>query len=340
MKTASLWMALALTAAMVPVCASAQNAGTVDEQVERSLDQATDAARNAREEVEDEIDDAHDAAEDAADAVEERQEAAKDAIDDAADDQIDWSQRVKDAATTARIETLFMVNDDLSAFNINTTTHGGVVTLEGFVDDPVARDQAEELARSVDDVRDVKNRLEVGVGDEGSGKDADDDTPRMGDRVRDANLAATVRNRIRSHDAIDGPVSVASRNGMISLSGTVGSEDEKTLAEDLASSTRGVRSVDNDLEVADADASADGEESWGDVISDEWTEKRVEQAIAFSRNLSIWDLDVEVDNGTCVLDGTVLSEEARALAEDMADNTRGVERVVNNIKVRAANQPS
>jgi len=67
----------------------------------------------------------------------------------------------KDALITGRIESTFLLNEQLNPFNINTTTKNGVVTLTGSVDEPTARQLAEDLARSVKGVVDVNNQIRV-----------------------------------------------------------------------------------------------------------------------------------------------------------------------------------
>jgi osmotically-inducible protein OsmY len=353
-RKVTIWLASGSLLAFAPLAAqgqatpdsAAEQRQEIRQEVQRELDDAADEAEELRQDVADEVEDA---AEDAADAAEEQREHLEERAEEIADeaddaDNVDWSQRIKDASTTARVETLFMVNDHLSALDINTTTRNDVVTLEGIVGDPGERELAEELARSIEDVGDVDNRLQVATRGGNVDEDnvdtatedvADNDRDLRG-RVNDANLAATVRNRIRSHDRIDGNVNVRSNEGTVLLSGQVYSEEEKDLAETLASRTRGVHDVDNEIEVLDEDGNVtrdDADGSITDVFSDEWAEKRVEQAIAFSRNLSIWDLDVEVDDKVCVLEGAVPTEEAKKLAQDIALETRGVDEVVNNLVV-------
>ena len=70
-------------------------------------------------------------------------------------------EAISDTAITARIETLFAVNEHLSPFNINTTTAAGVVTLTGSVSDDVQKLLATDLAKTGDGVTDVKNELTV-----------------------------------------------------------------------------------------------------------------------------------------------------------------------------------
>ena len=49
---------------------------------------------------------------------------------------------VSDAAITTRIETMFLLNEHLSAFEINTGTQRGVVTLRGGVETQIQKDLA------------------------------------------------------------------------------------------------------------------------------------------------------------------------------------------------------
>ena len=51
--------------------------------------------------------------------------------------------------------------------------------------------------------------------------------------------------------------------------------------------------------------------------------------------LKLRELDIEVDDGICMLSGTVDSEEKRVLAEEVARNIQGISEVRNTITVRA-----
>ncbi|HEX7048466.1 MAG TPA: BON domain-containing protein [Gammaproteobacteria bacterium] len=68
---------------------------------------------------------------------------------------------IDDAAITAKVETALIRDDSLDAIDINIETYKGVVQLSGFVDSREDVREAEDVAREVAGVVDVKNDLEV-----------------------------------------------------------------------------------------------------------------------------------------------------------------------------------
>jgi hypothetical protein len=68
-----------------------------------------------------------------------------------------------DSGTTARIQAKFAQDDIVKAHEIDVTTNGGVVTLEGEVDNNAARQQAVRLARETQGVTSVIDNLRVEV---------------------------------------------------------------------------------------------------------------------------------------------------------------------------------
>jgi osmotically-inducible protein OsmY len=264
-------------------------------------------------------------------------------------------ENVNDASITARIETMFLLNEHLNPFRINTTTNNGVVTLEGNVDDAIERDLAEDLARSIKDVGQVENQLKIDPNRE----DDSDEKVRKDDRrlsvehlrsnTQRANLRAIVRRQLEYNDRLDdADIDVEVDDDTVILTGTVSTEDQAEEAVYIAKNTRGVESVEERLDVRAAErhdddieeaAEATGEKV-GDVIanigrnlSDEWTEKRVETSLAFNKHVSMRDLDVDVEDGLCIITGTTLTEEQRQLIERIALRTDGVTKVENRVKV-------
>lgn len=71
-------------------------------------------------------------------------------------------QFVDDGALTAKVKTAIASEAGADkAMNVNVTTYGGTVQLSGFVDSPQTALRAEQIARSVQGVRSVKNDLNV-----------------------------------------------------------------------------------------------------------------------------------------------------------------------------------
>lgn len=76
----------------------------------------------------------------------------------------DLGERLDDAAITAAVKAKIIADPELNALNIDVDTQDGVVTLSGVVKDERHRQEAVDLARHTDGVREVRNRLEVRVG--------------------------------------------------------------------------------------------------------------------------------------------------------------------------------
>ncbi len=269
----------------------------------------------------------------------------------------DAGEAVQDASITARIETMYLLNEHLNPFRINTTTKDGVVTLNGTVDDAIEKDLAEALAKSIDAVSKVDNQLTI---ERRATPEVDRSSTAVRTRVEDANITAAVRRRIAYNNMLDkANIGVDVKDQAVRLHGTVPSEAAREEAVAVAEDTRGVLEVRNELvveeqehkrtEVANADtdtkvADDDNEsvteeiketaEEVGDTISDEWIEKRVEAQLAWNRNVSLMNLDVEVQDGVAKLSGRVISEEQKDLAGAIASRTSGVSDVQNEIEVR------
>jgi len=240
---------------------------------------------------------------------------------------------ITDTAITARIETLFAVNEHLSPFDINTTTEQGVVTLTGGVADDVQKQLATDLAKTVEGVADVKNELTV-VGTVVSQR------PKKSwrQRIDDASLAAALRSNLLYNRELKGlNIGVECDSGNVTLFGVVGNEFAKQNIEKIAMETRGVDTVTNNITVHAAQPTGPIT-AVTRMVSDEAIAARVKTNLGLNRYLSVRNLNVKVDNGVCILTGTVDTDPQRELAEKLAASISGVERVQNDLKVYAPPQ--
>lgn len=71
---------------------------------------------------------------------------------------------LEDSGITAKVNTKLAADDRVKGSKVDVDTEKGVVTLSGNVDGEEARTAAEEVARSVDGVTNVVNRITVGGG--------------------------------------------------------------------------------------------------------------------------------------------------------------------------------
>lgn len=159
---------------------------------------------------------------------------------------------LKDAWLDGRLESALLFNQHLNSFDIATHVENGVVRLEGSVESDIERDLAGEIAKSIDGVRDVDNRLTVDPAKARQARESDASREARGFRqaVSNATLTARIKSKLLANGNTSGlAVNVDSRDGEVTLSGTVGSDEEKELIERIAGNTEGTTSVDNRLMV-------------------------------------------------------------------------------------------
>lgn len=161
---------------------------------------------------------------------------------------------IKDAWLHGKLETALLFNEHLNSFDIDTDVENGTAYLRGVVESDIDRDLAEEIAKSIEGVTDVENDLEVDEEKARTARNDDDDDSmeRQGfrDKVMNATLTARIKSRLLVNDNTGGmSIDVDSRDGVVTLSGEVDSEQEKELAMQIASNTEGTTSVNNQLTV-------------------------------------------------------------------------------------------
>src|SRR5690606_11847290 len=127
-------------------------------------------------------------------------------------------EAVDDASITARVKAELIGNDTTKARQIEVETYRGVVQLNGFVDTQAERDEATQVARSVNGVTEVRNNLQLK-------QSAGDGSRTAGQTVDDATLTAKVKAAL-----VDNPTTAARRinvttySGVVQLSGFVNSD--------------------------------------------------------------------------------------------------------------------
>ena len=141
----------------------------------------------------------------------------------------------------------------------------------------------------------------------------------------DGRIVATAQKSYNFRVHLKGDaIQVASRDGRVTLSGTVADGFHKALAEETVKGIDGVQSVDNRL-IAQADAPA--------APPDPWLVTKVLAALRYHRNVDAAATRVTARDGVVTLDGTASSPVHKALAGDIAENVDGVRSVVNNLEV-------
>ena len=122
-------------------------------------------------------------------------------------------------------------------------------------------------------------------------------------------------------------VNIDTRNGIVTMFGSISTEDGKRAAAIEAEKVDGVQLVHNELQVVAATAAKQVEQR-DDQIRDS-----VQQRLSARGALRDDDIDIEVANGVVRLSGSVAQSGDRMIALSLARSTEGVRSVVDGLVV-------
>jgi osmotically-inducible protein OsmY len=188
---------------------------------------------------------------------------------------------------------------------IGVEVDDGIVTLTGTVSSYFKVGEAATIASMVPGVKDIANKLVVGL---------------LGTSRDDTAIARAVRNALEwdvtvPEDRIESIV----RKGIVTLKGTVDFWYQRKAAADAVARLLDVVSVNNHLVIAPP------------LRTD--TEIHDELKAALERRFPVEQIDVAVDKGHVILQGSVPSYRVRREAETITWATRGVNELTNKLNV-------
>ena len=182
-------------------------------------------------------------------------------------------QNSQDEAITAAVKTKIEADEQVRDRLIDIETHDALVSLRGTVATQPEADHAVQLAEQVEGVRQVRSFLKVdeendetGTADNDSndsgiaqdlketGKDVGNQVERGIDKIQektaDAAITAEVKLKLAKDELVDAKdINVNTKNGKVTLQGTVSSKAEEKRAIQIAQSVDDVRSVNSDLSI-------------------------------------------------------------------------------------------
>ena len=254
---------------------------------------------------------------------------------------------------TTKIQAQYFVNPEIKPWNIDvTTTSDGVVTLRGEVDAADDRTEAVRIARATEGVTRVEDRLRI----KGETAAATTGTAERGEERVIESPDAWVTSKIQAKYFTDPDVKgldidVTTRDGVVTLAGTVEGQAERRQAVAIARNTDGVREVQDQLQLrggAEADsaagtagreAAAEGREAGREAataVDDTWITTKIQAKYFLDPEVKGHEVNVDTQNGVVTLKGSVASEAQKQAAEAIARETQGVTRVDNQLTVAAA----
>lgn len=134
-------------------------------------------------------------------------------------------------------------------------------------------------------------------------------------------------------------IDVDTLDRVVTLRGTVESENAKQSAEQIARSTEGVKHVNNLIAVKSEAVEEAEDELDDDRPSDLSLRTKVGAKLTADPQIRRFNIDIDVEDGVVALSGVVHDDLAKAEAEKIARNVDGVVDVRNELTVNEQDQP-
>lgn len=145
-----------------------------------------------------------------------------------------------DSTITAKVKAALVDHESIKSTDISVKTEQKVVTLSGFVESQAQAEEAVKVAKQVEGVSSVSDKLHVRDGKDQSVKGY----------AGDAVTTSEIKAKLLADDIVPSRnVKVETTDGLVQLSGSVKNQAQSDRAESIAKAIDGVKSVKNDLKV-------------------------------------------------------------------------------------------
>lgn len=158
---------------------------------------------------------------------------------------------------------------------------------------------------------------------------ADDSKRTVGEYTDDKVLHTKVWAALVEDKTADaGEINLEVYKGVVQLNGFVDNAKQKAHAEAVAQAVSGVKGVENNLLIKQAEQTAGG------AIDDSTVSARVKSALIASSDTKAHDIKVETRGGVVQLSGFVESEAQKSAATKVAQSVEGVKAVKNSLSIK------
>jgi len=157
-----------------------------------------------------------------------------------ADKQVSAGTHLDDAVITTKVKSTLLADSQARSGDTSVETRKGEVLLSGFVDSQAQADREVQLAKGVEGVQSVQNKLMI----------KDGKAATAGNQLDDSVVTVKVKSALLADDQTRGTeFNVSTNKGVVQLSGYVDSADEQARATSVARNVEGVQSVVNDTSI-------------------------------------------------------------------------------------------
>jgi hyperosmotically inducible periplasmic protein len=247
------------------------------------------------------------------------------------------AEQTNSAWITTQIQARFFADTGIRGREIGVATNDGVVTLSGHVDDQQEKERAVAIARGIEGVTRVDDRLLVQPA-------AASTAPVATAGVAppdDGRVTSSIQAKFYLDNLVKGRrIDVSTQQGVVTLRGEVASDNERAQALLLARTTEGVDRVEDGLTVNPAlgEAATSSTPQAPTVApqaqsQDDALARGIEDKFSADRQVKTGSIEVSARDGVVLLDGTVPTNAAKQRALTIARGTDGVTQVVDRIRV-------
>jgi hyperosmotically inducible protein len=222
-------------------------------------------------------------------------------------------RKFDDLKLTGSVKAALGLNRALEGSDLSVSSENGVVTLRGSVPSESARQQAKEIAAAVPDVRQVVDQIDV----TGAQPAPAEPGRSLGESLDDGALSAKVRLALSLRRELEGTdIGVRTFRKQVTLTGRVGTPEQRRIAVETAGQTEGVEAVADQIGQGPGAAPSAAATARLDRAA-------AEQAVRQNPNLAPYGIQVVEEGGRLVLKGVVRTGAERDLAGALAAQAAG-----------------
>lgn len=202
--------------------------------------------------------------------------------------------------------------------HVNVKSNDGIVTLTGTVQDESDKALAKDTVENLPGVLGVKNEIVV--------------TSTVPEHS-DAWIALKIRSRLLVKANVSASATkVDVKDGIVTLSGTADNLAQKELTTVYAGEIDWVKSVKNDMVVAEKPAAT---KTLGEKIDDASITSQVKYALLSHKSTSALKTKITTNDGVVAITGEATNDAEKSLVTKLAQDVRGVNSVSNKMTVKS-----
>lgn len=146
---------------------------------------------------------------------------------------------IDDGAITTKVKSALLADADVKSFDIKVETRKGEVQLSGFVDNQTQVDRAIAVAKGVEGVKKVDNKMSIKVVE-----------ATVGEKIDDGVVTTKVKAALLSDSSINSSdIGAVTRDGVVQLSGFVDNQMQIDRATEVTRGVEGVKNVINEMSI-------------------------------------------------------------------------------------------